>query len=208
LHSIREKLARGRDLLIASLLLVALSPVLLACALAVRRSSPGPILFRQSRLGQDGRPFELIKFRSMHENAPDLFNRDGSAWLGANDPRVTRVGRFLRKTSLDELPQLINVLRGDMSLVGPRPDQVHQLRFYTETEKRKLKVRPGMTGLAQVSGRNNISWERRKALDVQYVDRQSLWLDLSIFARTIPYVLSRKDITDEQHPSPPTIVSD
>jgi lipopolysaccharide/colanic/teichoic acid biosynthesis glycosyltransferase len=149
-----------------------------------------------------------MKFRSMYENAPDLYNPDGSAWAGGNDPRVTRVGRFLRRTSLDELPQLVNVFRGDMSLVGPRPDQVDQIRFYTETEKRKLNVRPGITGLAQVSGRNNISWERRKALDVEYVDRQSFWLDLSIFARTIPYVLFRKDVnSDGQHPSPPTIVS-
>jgi undecaprenyl phosphate N,N'-diacetylbacillosamine 1-phosphate transferase len=207
LQSIRAKLARGRDLLIASLLLVILSPVLLACALAVRRSSPGPIFYRQWRLGLHGRPFELIKFRSMYQNAPGLYNRDGSAWVGGSDPRVTRVGRFLRRTSLDELPQLINVFRGDMSLVGPRPDQVHQIRFYTETEKLKLNVRPGITGLAQVSGRNNISWERRKALDVQYVDRQSFWLDVSIFARTIPYLLFRKDVADEQHPSPPTIVS-
>ena len=207
MHSIRAKLARARDLLIASLLLAILSPVLLACALAVRRSSRGPIFYRQWRLGLNGRPFELIKFRGMYHNAPDLYNRDGSAWVGGNDPRVTRVGRFLRRTSLDELPQLVNVLRGDMSLVGPRPDQVDKLRFYTETEKRKLNVRPGITGLAQVSGRNTISWECRKALDVQYVDRQSFWLDVSIFARTIPYVLFRKDVTDEQHPSPPTIVS-
>jgi len=109
----------------------------------------------------------------------------------------------LRKTSLDELPQLFNVLRGEMSLVGPRPDQAEQIRFYTETEKRKLEVKPGITGLAQISGRNNISWERRKALDVEYVDRQSVWLDLSLFARTIPYVLLRKDIhTDGHSPSP------
>jgi lipopolysaccharide/colanic/teichoic acid biosynthesis glycosyltransferase len=115
--------------------------------------------------------------------------------------RVTRVGRFLRKTSLDELPQLFNVLRGDMSLVGPRPDQVDQLRCYTLTEKRKLLVKPGLTGLAQISGRNNISWQRRKALDVEYVDRQSFWLDLSILARTIPYVLLRRDINTDGYNS-------
>ena len=138
----------------------------------------------------------------MIHNAPDLRNADGSAYTGEEDPRVTRVGRFLRRTSLDELPQFFNVFRGDMSLVGPRPDQVDQLRFYTETEKRKLNVKPGITGLAQINGRNNISWERRKALDVEYVDRQTFWLDLSILARTIPYVLQRKDInTDVHNPS-------
>lgn len=194
-------MARIRDLLIVSVLLLALSPVLLLCALAVRRSSRGPVLFRQRRLGQDGRPFHLLKFRSMYDNPPDLRNADGSAYTGDDDPRVTRVGRFLRKTSLDELPQIFNVLRGDMSLVGPRPDQVDQLRYYTETEKRKLNVKPGITGLAQISGRNNISWERRKTLDVEYVDRQSFWFDFIILARTIPYVLLRKDTNTDVHNS-------
>ena len=193
-------MTRARDLLMVSVLLVVLSPVLLVCALAVRWSAPGPVLFRQRRLGLQGSAFSLLKFRSMVYNAPDLRNADGSAYSADNDPRVTRVGRFLRKTSLDELPQLLNVLRGDMSLVGPRPDQVDQIRFYTERERRKLLVRPGITGLAQMSGRNNISWERRKALDVEYVDRQSFWLDLTILARTIPYVLLRKDVnTDGRH---------
>jgi lipopolysaccharide/colanic/teichoic acid biosynthesis glycosyltransferase len=193
---------RVRDLLIVSVLLLLLSPVLLWCALAVRRSSPGPILYRQRRLGLHARPFTLLKFRTMMHHAPEVWNQDGSAYTGADDPRVTPVGRILRKTSLDELPQLFNVLRGEMSLVGPRPDQAEQLRFYTETEKRKLEVKPGITGLAQISGRNNISWERRKALDVEYVDRQSFWFDLSLFARTIPYVLLRKDIhTDGHSPS-------
>jgi len=195
-------MARIRDLLIASVLLLVLSPVLLLCALAVRRSSPGPVLFRQRRLGLRARPFTLLKFRSMIHNAPDIRNRDGSAYTGDDDRRVTPVGRFLRRASLDELPQLLNVIRGEMSLVGPRPDQADQIRFYTEIEKRKLDVRPGITGLAQIGGRNNISWERRKALDVEYVDRRSLWLDLCILARTIPCVLLRKDIhTDGHSPS-------
>ena len=190
-------MSRVRDLLIASILLVVLSPILLACALAIRGTSPGPILFRQRRLGIQGRPFHVLKFRSMIHNAPDLRNPDGSAYTGSDDPRVTPVGRFLRKTSLDELPQLFNVLRGEMSLVGPRPDQVDQIRFYTETEKRKLLVKPGITGLAQICGRNNITWEQRKALDVEYVDRRSFWLDLAILARTIPYVILRKDINTD-----------
>ncbi len=200
--------ARPRDLLIAAVLLLSLSPLFLVCALAVRRSSPGPIFFRQRRLGLHGRPFCLLKFRSMQHNAPEMRNSDGSAYTGDEDPRVTRAGRFLRKTSLDELPQLFNVLRGDMSLVGPRPDQIDQIRFYSEAEKRKLLVKPGITGLAQISGRNNIPWERRKALDLEYVDRQSFWLDLSILAKTIPYVLLRKDIhTDAGSQSHHTTVS-
>lgn len=186
-------MTRVRDLVIVSVLLAVLSPVLLLCAVAVRRSSPGPVVFRQRRLGQHGRPFHLLKFRSMYDNAADRRNDDGSAYTGDDDQRVTRVGRFLRRTSLDELLQLWNVFRGDMSLVGPRPDQVDQIRFYVGTEKRKLGVKPGITGLAQVSGRNNISWERRKALDVEYVDRHSFWFDLVILGRTIPYVFFRRD---------------
>jgi lipopolysaccharide/colanic/teichoic acid biosynthesis glycosyltransferase len=195
-------MARFRDLLIAAVLLLILSPVLALIALAVRRSSSGPVLFRQRRLGRHARPFTVLKFRSMFHDAPDIRNRDGSAYTSDDDRRVTPVGRVLRKTSLDELPQLFNVLRGEMSLVGPRPDQADQIRFYTDAEKRKLDVRPGITGLAQIGGRNNISWERRKALDVEYVARQSFWLDLSILARSIPYVLLRKDIhTDGHSPS-------
>jgi undecaprenyl phosphate N,N'-diacetylbacillosamine 1-phosphate transferase len=189
--------------MVAAAALILLAPLFVVCAIAVRVSSSGPIFFSQQRLGLHGCPFSLLKFRSMQHNAPDIRNLDGSTYTGDDDPRVTRVGRFLRKTSLDELPQLFSVLRGNMSLVGPRPDQVDQLRFYTETEKFKLLVKPGITGLAQISGRNNISWERRKALDVAYVESQSFWLDLSILARTIPYVLLRRDInTDGHRPSP------
>jgi lipopolysaccharide/colanic/teichoic acid biosynthesis glycosyltransferase len=184
------------DATVSAVLLMLAWPVLLLVTLAIRFSSSGPALFSQLRLGKGGRPFRLLKFRSMLVNAPDLRNPDGSAFSSDQDPRVTPVGRFLRKTSLDELPQLWNVLRGDMSLVGPRPDQLDQLRFYTEQEKRKLLVKPGITGLAQISGRNAISWERRKALDVEYADRQSLWLDLVILGKTIPYVLLRREVNE------------
>jgi lipopolysaccharide/colanic/teichoic acid biosynthesis glycosyltransferase len=190
-------MARVRDLLIGSVALVVLAPLMLMCALAVRWSSPGPILFRQRRLGLHGRSFHVLKFRTMIHNAPDMRNPDGSAYTGQDDPRVTRLGRWFRRTSLDELPQLFNVLSGDMSLVGPRPDQADQIRFYTETERRKLNVKPGITGLAQIGGRNNISWVRRKALDVEYVGRQSFWLDLTILAKTIPYVLLGRDVNTD-----------
>ncbi|MCW5978479.1 MAG: sugar transferase [Bryobacteraceae bacterium] len=188
------------DVLVAAGALCVGLPLLLSCALAVRLSSRGPVFFSQERLGVYGRPFLLYKFRTMYDGAPDIRHPDGSSFSGSDDRRVTQAGRFLRQTSLDEIPQLFNVLRGDMSLVGPRPDQLDQIRFYTEREKRKLLVKPGITGLAQISGRNNITWEQRKGLDVEYVDRQSFWFDLAILAKTIPYVLLRKDInTDGRH---------
>jgi lipopolysaccharide/colanic/teichoic acid biosynthesis glycosyltransferase len=182
------------DISIAAVVLVPLAPVFLICAAFVRFSSPGPVLFSQWRLGLYGKPFRLWKFRSMRHRAPDLRNPDGSAYTGSDDPRVTSAGRFLRASSLDELPQLWNVLRGDMSLVGPRPDQIDQRRFYSERESRKLQVKPGLTGLAQISGRNAISWERRKALDVEYAERGNFMLDLQILWKTIPYVCLRKDL--------------
>ena len=195
------------DLLLSSAALLLLSPVMVLCAVLVRLSSPGPALFFQKRLGLHGRPFFVWKFRSMYLNAPDVRNSDGSAFAGAHDARVTPVGRFLRDTSLDELPQLWNVFRGDMSLVGPRPDQFDQRAFYAGQESRKLDVRPGLTGLAQISGRNAISWAQRKALDVEYVERQNLWLDLTILCRSIPYVLLRKgSYTHERTGSPQTRV--
>jgi len=199
---------RAIDLLAACVALVVFFPVLVACALAVRLSSPGPILFCQERLGQHGKPFLLFKFRTMYQDCAPIRNPDGSTYVGNDDHRVTSVGRLLRKNSMDELPQLFNVIRGEMSLVGPRPDQVDQLRFYTESEKRKLLTKPGLTGLAQINGRNNICWERRKALDLEYVDGRTLWMDLAIIARTIPYVLLRKDVNaDDDHSHPQTTSS-
>lgn len=171
-------------------------PMLLT-ALLIKILDPGPVFFRQARLGINGKPFRIFKFRSMKVNAPDIRNADGSAFSGDNDPRVTPLGRMIRKTSIDELPQFLNVLLGDMSLVGPRPDQVDQIQYYTEEEKKKLDVKPGITGLAQISGRNSISWEQRKQLDVQYAQNHSVLGDLAIMARTIPYVLLRKDVNTE-----------
>jgi lipopolysaccharide/colanic/teichoic acid biosynthesis glycosyltransferase len=196
---------RVPEAVISALALIVLSPLLLAVAIAVRCGSRGPAIFRQRRLGRHARPFSLLKFRTMIHNAPDLRNDDGSAYTGSSDPRVTALGGLLRRTSLDELPQLWNVLRGDMSIVGPRPDQVDQLSYYTAAERRKLEVRPGLTGLAQISGRNRISWSRRKELDVEYVERRCLRLDLEIILKTIPYILLRKDVETgtglNEHPS-------
>lgn len=185
------------DLVVSGLFIVLLSPLLFVIFLIVRFTSAGPALYRQERMGRGGRPFVICKFRSMVINAPDLRNADGSSFTGEDDPRVTPIGRLLRKTSLDELPQLFNVFRGDMSLVGPRPDLMDQIQYYTEEEKRKLLVKPGITGLAQISGRNNIPWSERKRYDLEYVDKQSFLYDLAILFKTVPYVLLRKDIHEK-----------
>ncbi len=185
------------DLIGALIALALFGLPMLVVAVLIKLLDPGPVFYRQARLGINGKPFRIFKFRSMKVNAPDIRNEDGSAFSGDNDPRVTPIGRFIRKTSIDELPQFLNVLLGDMSLVGPRPDQVDQIQFYTETEKQKLLVKPGITGLAQISGRNSISWEQRKQLDVEYAQNHSVLGDLALMARTIPYVLLRKDVNTE-----------
>lgn len=188
---------RAVDIVGATIALVLFGVPMIVVALLIKMLDPGPVFFRQARLGQHGKPFQIFKFRSMKINAPDIRNEDGSAFSGDDDPRVTKLGKFLRKTSLDELPQFINVLWGQMSLVGPRPDQVDQIQYYTEHEKQKLLVKPGITGLAQISGRNSISWEQRKELDVSYSLNHSILGDLAILVRTMPYVLLRRDVNTE-----------
>jgi lipopolysaccharide/colanic/teichoic acid biosynthesis glycosyltransferase len=199
---------RAFDLCVSAAALLALAPLLAVIAAAVRISSPGPALYRSQRLGAGGRPFEMLKFRTMMVNSPDLRNEDGSTYSGADDPRTTPLGRRLRRTSLDELPQLWNVLRGDMSLVGPRPDLPDQIRHYSGRDSRRLDVRPGMTGLAQTSGRNDLTWKERRLLDVEYVDAMSFRHDLWILCRTIPRVVGAhgvfgrgRDSNDEVPPA-------
>ena len=159
--------------------LILLSPLLLALALAVKLGSPGPIFYRANRVGRYGKHFKLLKFRSMVVNA----DRIGPAVTGAADPRITRVGRFLRRTKLDELPQLINVLKGDMSLVGPRPTS-WQLDKYTLHQTERLTVQPGITGLWQVCARESKNFDERLLWDLQYIEKISLWLDMQILIRT------------------------
>jgi undecaprenyl phosphate N,N'-diacetylbacillosamine 1-phosphate transferase len=185
---------RAVDLAVSSITLILASPLLVVIAAAIRVESCGAVVFRHKRLGRGGKPFMLYKFRTMTEHAPDFRNCDGSTFNSPDDPRVTRVGRILRRASLDELPQLFNVLAGTMSLVGPRPDQFDQARYYSRAEWLRVAVKPGITGLAQISGRNAISWAERKQIDLEYVARQSLALDLKILWRTIPYVISSRDI--------------
>ncbi|GAA3224874.1 exopolysaccharide biosynthesis polyprenyl glycosylphosphotransferase [Dactylosporangium siamense] len=179
----------------AVVLLVALSPLLAGLALAVRAESRGPVLFRQVRVGKDGREFVIVKFRTMHLDAEarlaelrHLNEVGGALFKLRNDPRVTRVGRLLRKFSLDELPQLLNVLGGSMSLVGPRPPLPEEVAVYPDDARRRLAVRPGMTGLWQVSGRSDLSWDEAVRLDLQYVENWSLSLDLVIMLRTLSAV--------------------
>jgi sugar transferase EpsL len=182
---------RWIDIAVAASVLAAGAPVLAATAVLVYVDVGRPLLFRQPRIGLGGRPFELKKFRTMK----DAIDRDGRPL--PDGERLTAIGRFLRATSLDELPQLINVLRGDMSLVGPRPLLVEYLARYSPTQARRHEVKPGITGLAQVAGRNALSWPEKFALDVFYVDHQSLRLDLSILARTVVTVLRRDGISAE-----------
>lgn len=188
-----DLLKRGIDIVAASAGLVLLSPVLAGVAVAVRAKLGAPVLFRQPRAGRDGRTFTLLKFRSM------LDARDASGRMLEDEDRLTPFGSRLRSSSLDELPSLWNVLKGDMSLVGPRPLLVHYLGTYTPEQARRHEVRPGITGLAQVSGRNGLEWDELFAHDVEYVDARSLALDIRILLRTVATVFRRDGISAEGH---------
>ena len=170
--------------------LVLLAPLAAVLAVLVRRDSPGPAIFAQERAGRGMKPFRIYKFRTMRTDA-EAFGVSPSA---GDDPRLTRLGRWLRETSLDEMPQLWNVLRGDMSLVGPRPLYMSQARAFTPRQRRRLEVRPGITGLAQVQGRGQLPHEEKLEIDVQYVERMSLWLDARILVRTVAMGLGRKGV--------------
>jgi lipopolysaccharide/colanic/teichoic acid biosynthesis glycosyltransferase len=198
---------RAIDLDLATLLLVLLSPVMVAIAIAIRLTSPGPALFRQVRVGHLSAPFVMLKFRSMYQDCDDAVHRayvtrmlTGHAApsdparaiykvTGAADPRMTRIGWFLRKASLDELPQLINVLRGEMSLVGPRPALPWEVELFEPRHHVRFAVKPGITGLWQTSGRSMLTMRQALDLDVDYVERRSLLLDLMTILRTVPAVL-------------------
>jgi exopolysaccharide biosynthesis polyprenyl glycosylphosphotransferase len=191
-------LKRGFDLIASSLLLLLLSPLLLAIALATRLDSPGPILFRQRRIGRDGEPFEMLKFRSMRDGAEneraDLMdlNEAGGLFKLDRDPRTTRVGRIIRRWSLDELPQLVNVLRGEMSLVGPRPLVPEEDSMVVGHYRRRLDLAPGITGYWQALGSHRIPLSEMVRLDYMYVETWSLWNDVRVLLRTIPYVVGRR----------------
>ena len=179
------------DITAASAALVALSPVYVITAYKVKKNLGLPVLFRQTRPGLDGKPFEMIKFRTMK----DAIDREGNPL--PDSERLTDFGKALRNSSLDELPELWNVLKGDMSLVGPRPLLMEYLPLYNDEQKRRHQVRPGITGYAQVNGRNAIGWDEKFALDAWYVDNQSLWLDIKILAKTVKKVVIKDGISAE-----------
>jgi lipopolysaccharide/colanic/teichoic acid biosynthesis glycosyltransferase len=187
----RRGLPRSADVVLAGLGIVVTSPILLLAAIAIKLDSRGPVLYRQQRVGRDGEMFEMLKLRTMSHGAPL-----GGIWdpLTADDPRITRVGAFLRKTSLDELPNLFNILRGEMAVVGPRPTIAEQVAEYTPTQRRRLEVKPGLTGWAQVNGRASLPWEERIELDVWYVDNRSARLDARIIARTIGLLVTGRGL--------------
>ena len=175
-------MTRALDLLVGTVALLLYSPLLALAAIAIRLEGGGPVLYRQRRVGRGGRVFELLKLRTMVAGSDPV--GVGTA-VTRGDPRVTRVGRLLRRFSLDEVPNLVNVLRGEMSIVGPRPTIAAQVEAYTPRQRRRLEVKPGITGWAQVQGRAGIPWEQRIELDIWYVDHRSFALDLRILARTL-----------------------
>lgn len=186
-------LKRPLDVALSGVGLVVLSPVMLATAAAIRFETPGPAIFKQRRLGLHGKEFDIYKFRSMVENAE---HTGSGVYSGKGDARVTKVGRVIRATSIDELPQLVNILKGDMSLIGPRPPLTYHpwpIDQYTPEQRRMFDVRPGITGWAQVNGRKGVEWHRRIELNVWYVDHVSLALDAKILALTVLKVLTGAD---------------
>jgi exopolysaccharide biosynthesis polyprenyl glycosylphosphotransferase len=187
---------RAFDVVSSAVAVLLLSPAFIATAIAVKADSPGPVFFRQTRVGKNGRPFKMLKFRSMYVDAEDRLESlraqneaSGPVFKMRNDPRVTRVGRFIRRTSLDELPQFLNVLSGEMSIVGPRPPVPAEVKQYQRWQRRRLSVKPGITCTWQVSGRSDISFDQWMKLDLEYIDTWSLWQDIRICFRTVPAVL-------------------
>ena len=191
----QQQIKRGLDIIISLVGLILASPILLIVAILVRLNLGAPILFRQPRVGLNGEVFEMVKFRTMKDA------KDAKGHLLPDDERLTKFGQFLRQSSLDELPELFNVLKGDMSLVGPRPLLVEYLPLYSKEQMRRHEVRPGITGYAQINGRNNISWAKKfeLELDVYYVDNYRLSLDFKILAQTVGKVLKQSDISQEGH---------
>ena len=187
------------DILIGIVALPFVAIILLIMAPFIHFEDKGPVFYNAPRIGKDGRAFKMYKLRSMKVNAPDLTMPDGSTYNGADDPRMTRMGAFMRKTSIDELPQILNVIKGDMSLIGPRPDLERETELYEGDEREKLLVRPGITGYAAVCGRNSLPWHDRLALDVYYVRNLSFSLDVKIFFKTFAVVFAREGVfVDEE----------
>jgi len=186
---------RALDILIAAGALALASPVLLVAAVAIRLESPGPVIYRHVRVGRHGRPFELLKLRTMVQGAEHM---GAGLYIERGDSRITRSGRLLRRFSLDELPNLVNVLRGELSIVGPRPTVAEQVERYTPRQRRRLQVKPGITGWAQINGRASLPWPERIELDVWYVDHRSVFLDMRILARTARMLATGRGLYSEE----------
>jgi lipopolysaccharide/colanic/teichoic acid biosynthesis glycosyltransferase len=190
----KKYIKRLLDIIFSLIILPPVLLVILICGLFIKLEDRGPIFYCGKRLGKDGKIFKMYKLRSMKVNAPDLRNEDGSTYNSDDDPRLTKVGRIIRKTSLDELPQLFNVLKGDMSFIGPRPDLPEHINYYEGNEVRKLDVLPGISGYNQAYYRNSAEWKKRLQNDVYYVDNISFWLDFKILFKTVEGVILRKGI--------------
>ena len=188
-------LKRGFDIFVSLLLLILLSPLLAAISIAIKLESKGPALFKQERAGKNGKPFIFYKFRTMKADA-DPF---GPSPKSCKDSRITKIGRFLREYSLDELPQLFNIVKGDMSMVGPRPLYLSQIAEWSEGQRKRLLVKPGVTGLAQISGRAELTREQKLELDVKYVETAGFSLDAKILLRTVGHVLKRRGIYEKRY---------
>jgi lipopolysaccharide/colanic/teichoic acid biosynthesis glycosyltransferase len=186
--------SRALDIVLAAALLLLSAPLLAVAALAIRLESGGPVFYRQRRIGRHGYPFEVLKLRTMVAGAESM---GAGIYVLEGDPRITRVGRLLRRFSLDELPNLINVLKGDMAIVGPRPTVQEQVDRYTDRQRRRLEVKPGITGWAQINGRTSLPWPERIELDVWYVEHRSLRLDLRILARTARLLATGRGLYSE-----------
>jgi undecaprenyl phosphate N,N'-diacetylbacillosamine 1-phosphate transferase len=182
------------DLIIAIVALPIWLIILVIVGAVIYFQDKGSIFYNAPRLGKDGKVFKMYKFRSMKMNAPDLRNEDGSTFNAEDDPRLTSIGKFIRKTSLDETPQLLNIIKGDMSIIGPRPDLPEHRDLYEGNEERKLEIRPGVTGYNQAYFRNTVPWKERIQNDVYYIDHLSCWLDIKIFFKTAISVLKREDV--------------
>ena len=187
---------RAVDIVGSALVLALSSPLLAAAMLAIRLEGPGPVIYRQRRIGLDGHPFDVLKLRTMVDGAEHI---GAGLAVNENDSRITRVGALLRRTSLDELPNLVNVLRGEMSLIGPRPTLPAQVEQYGERERGRLALKPGITGWAQVNGRATLPWSQRIELDLYYIQHRSLALDLKILWRTVAMVLGGTDLYKGSH---------
>ena len=194
----RNSFKRIFDLVLAIIALPFWLIILVIVGPMIYFQDKGSIFYNAPRLGKDGKIFKMYKFRSMRVNAPDLRNEDGSTFNAEDDPRLTNIGKFIRKTSFDETPQLLNIIKGDMSIIGPRPDLPEHMELYEGNESRKLEIRPGVTGFNQAYFRNTIPWKERIKNDIYYIDHLTMWMDIKIFFKTAVSVLKREDVFVEQ----------